>query len=85
MNVPVTMNDTMAWRIEYEKSLNDVDWIDEIGRSINITRAYTNPMNAIIGLTAIAEKNPEVIGLTDDALMPVRQSVSLIKTIGILI
>jgi signal transduction histidine kinase/DNA-binding response OmpR family regulator len=25
--------------------LEDVDWIDEIGNSINITRAYTNPMN----------------------------------------
>ena len=25
--------------------LKDVDWIDEIGRSVNITRAYTNPMN----------------------------------------
>ena len=25
--------------------LNNVDWIDEIGKSINITRAYTNPMN----------------------------------------
>ena len=25
--------------------LNDVNWIDEIGKSINITRAYTNPMN----------------------------------------
>ena len=25
--------------------LKDVDWIDEIGKSINITRAYTNPMN----------------------------------------
>ena len=24
--------------------LDDVSWIDEIGRSINITRAYTNPM-----------------------------------------
>ena len=42
-------------------------------------------MNAIIGLTAIAEKNPEVIGLTDDALIQVRQSFYLIKTIGILI
>ena len=36
---------------EYEVSyaridlLNDVSWIDEIGQSINITRAYTNPMN----------------------------------------
>ncbi len=25
--------------------LNSTDWIDEIGESINITRAYTNPMN----------------------------------------
>ena len=25
--------------------LDKVDWIDEIGKSINITRAYTNPMN----------------------------------------
>ena len=25
--------------------LKDVSWIDEIGESINITRAYTNPMN----------------------------------------
>ncbi len=25
--------------------LKNSDWIDEIGRSINITRAYTNPMN----------------------------------------
>ena len=25
--------------------LDDVGWIDEIGESINITRAYTNPMN----------------------------------------
>ena len=36
---------------EYEVSysrvalLEDTDWIDEIGKSINITRAYTNPMN----------------------------------------
>ena len=25
--------------------LEDVDWINEIGKSINVTRAYTNPMN----------------------------------------
>ena len=25
--------------------LKNTDWIDEIGKSINITRAYTNPMN----------------------------------------
>ncbi len=25
--------------------LEDVEWIDEVGKSVNITRAYTNPMN----------------------------------------
>ena len=33
--------------ISYERVglLDDVSWIDEIGEAINITRAYTNPMN----------------------------------------
>ena len=33
--------------VSYERLnvLRDVDWIDDIGSSINITRAYTNPMN----------------------------------------
>ncbi len=33
--------------VSYERLalLKNVEWIDEIGRSINITRAYTNPMN----------------------------------------
>ena len=33
--------------VSYERIalLKDVDWIDEIGKSVNITRAYTNPMN----------------------------------------
>ena len=33
--------------VSYERIglLDNVDWIDEIGKSINITRAYTNPMN----------------------------------------
>jgi len=35
------------YAVSYERIelLEDVDWIDEIGKSINITRAYTNPMN----------------------------------------
>ena len=35
------------YAVSYERVdiLNNMDWIDEIGRSINITRAYTNPMN----------------------------------------
>ena len=33
--------------VSYERVdiLNDMDWEDEIGKSINITRTYTNPMN----------------------------------------
>jgi signal transduction histidine kinase/DNA-binding response OmpR family regulator len=35
------------YAVSYEKValLEDTSWIDEIGKSINITRAYTNPMN----------------------------------------
>ena len=35
------------YTVSYERVglLGDPDWIDEIGESINITRAYTNPMN----------------------------------------
>ena len=35
------------YAVSYERLnvLRDVDWIDDIGSSINITRAYTNPMN----------------------------------------
>ena len=33
--------------VSYERLslLDDMDWDDEIGKSINVTRAYTNPMN----------------------------------------
>ena len=35
------------YAVSYERVdlLKNVEWIDEIGKSINITRAYTNPMN----------------------------------------
>ena len=35
------------YAVSYERIdlLGDTDWIDEIGKSVNITRAYTNPMN----------------------------------------
>ena len=38
---------TDDYAVSYERVslLEDVDWIDEIGESINISRAYTNPMN----------------------------------------
>ncbi len=38
---------TDDYAVSYERIalLEDVSWINEIGQSINITRAYTNPMN----------------------------------------
>lgn len=35
------------YEVSYQRLdlLKNTDWIDEIGKSINITRAYTNPMN----------------------------------------
>ncbi len=38
---------TDDFAVSYERValLDDVDWIDEIGKSVNISRAYTNPMN----------------------------------------
>ncbi|MDO4806966.1 MAG: response regulator [Coriobacteriales bacterium] len=38
---------TDDYAVSYERValLEDVDWIDEIGESVNISRAYTNPMN----------------------------------------
>ncbi len=38
---------TDDYAVSYQRVdlLNSIDWIDEIGKSINITRAYTNPMN----------------------------------------
>ena len=38
-------SDDFAVSYERLNLLNDVKWISEIGDSINITRAYTNPMN----------------------------------------
>ena len=48
--------------VSYERLgiLSDVGWIDEIGRSINITRAYTNPMNGEPELSMI-DKNGDYI------------------------
>ena len=38
---------TDDYAVSYERValLEDVDWIDDIGESINISRTYTNPMN----------------------------------------
>ena len=40
-------DDPENFDVSYERLnlLNDVSWINEIGKAINITRAYTNPVN----------------------------------------
>ncbi len=51
--------------------LGDLDWIEEIGESVNITRAYTNPMNGEQSLAfcnIISLYNPET-GLSEDAVL----------------
>ena len=57
------------YAVSYERIelLEDVDWIDEIGKSINITRAYTNPMNgekslAFCNRVSLAETESESAG-----------------------
>jgi len=41
------LGDSENYEVSYEKMdlLSDISWISDIGRSINISRAYTNPMN----------------------------------------
>ena len=51
--------------------LEDVDWIDEIGKSVNITRAYTNPMNGEQSLAfcnRVSLYDPES-GTSEDAVL----------------
>ena len=59
--------------VSYERVslLGDVSWIDEIGKSINITRAYTNPMNGEQSLAfcnRVTLRNPET-GAPEDAVL----------------
>ncbi len=54
--------------------LNDTSWINEIGESINISRAYTNPVNGEQSLSFcnfIKLHDPETGGLRDAVLLRV--------------
>ena len=55
---------TDEYEVSYQRLdlLKNTDWIDEIGKSINITRAYTNPMNGEQSLAfcnMVALRNPD--------------------------
>ncbi len=61
------------YAVSYERValLGDVSWINDIGESINITRAYTNPMNGEQSLAfcnRVALKGPEG-GASKDAVL----------------
>ena len=64
------------YAVSYERVglLEDVGWIDEIGKSINITRAYTNPMNGEQSLAfcnRVALQDPEKKTAVDAVLLRV--------------
>ena len=68
-----TFND---YTVSYKRMdlLNDVSWISEIGESINISRAYTNPVNGEQSLAfcnLITLHNSETGGLQDAVLLRV--------------
>ncbi len=57
------------YAVSYERVglLKDVDWISELGQSVNITRTYTNPMNgeqslAFCNRVALYDPESEAIG-----------------------
>ena len=67
---------TDDYAVSYERVglLEDVDWIDEIGESINISRAYTNPMNGEQSLAfcnKVTLSDPESGGSKDAILLRV--------------
>ena len=65
-----------SYAVSYDRVglLKNVDWIDEIGKSVNITRTYTNPMNGEQSL-AFCDKvelyNPERKASEDAVLLRV--------------
>ena len=64
------------YAVSYERVglLEDVSWIDEIGESINITRAYTNPMNGEQSLAfcnRVKLRDPENDTMEDAVLLRV--------------
>ncbi len=59
--------------VSYERMnlLNDLSWIDPIGESINVSRAYTNPVNGeqSIAFCNFVKVNDQNTGLPRDAIL----------------
>ena len=66
--------DNFAVTYERMEFLNDVNWIGEIGNSINVTRAYTNPVNgeqSIAFCNTVTVRDPDTGTLRDAILLRV--------------
>jgi signal transduction histidine kinase/CheY-like chemotaxis protein len=66
--------DNFAVTYERMEFLNDVNWISEIGNSINVTRAYTNPVNgeqSIAFCNTVTVHDPDTGTLRDAILLRV--------------
>ena len=66
--------DNFAVTYERMEFLNDVNWIGEIGNSINVTRAYTNPVNgeqSIAFCNTVTVHDPDTGTLRDAILLRV--------------
>ena len=62
--------------------LDNIDWIDDLGKSINISRAYTNPVNgeqSIAFCNKITLHDPESGGLRDAILLRVLPLAELVE------
>ena len=64
------------YAVSYERLefLSDVGWIDEIGRAINVTRAYTNPVNgeqSIAFCNKVTLRDPDTDAPRDAVLLRV--------------
>ena len=69
-------DDANDYTVTYERTglLNNVSWIDDIGESINISRAYTNPINgeqSIAFCNKVTVHDPETDILRDAILLRV--------------
>ena len=66
--------DNFAVTYERMEFLNDVNWIGEIGNSVNVTRAYTNPVNgeqSIAFCNTVTVHDPDTGTLRDAILLRV--------------
>ncbi len=76
LSTKARQNASDNYAVSYERLefLGDVGWIDEIGRAINVTRAYTNPVNGeqfIAFCNKVTVRDPDIDAPRDAVLLRV--------------